>query len=231
MNNMNFKAYTKEKVSDFENMIAQQAGLSFEKQLIFGEIIGDNSWQLDMNEGVIVFGALVFPIQIIGSLSFSNNSWMWGWANTQSNIPENLLQQAYKLKEEGEEKGIEMLSNGHFSVEEGFEHQIGLLACGFFNTKSYYCANYGQGTLVVTIESDLIPPINKDKWDVVLTTFPQLISSIGLNHKEAFLNYLIDRNFLLHITDDSIEGLKNGSIVHADFDSLDRLKALNSKLH
>ena len=163
-----FNLFEKESFETLEELIEQNAGLSFEKQLIFGELIGSENWNLDMGKGSISFGTLEFPIQIIGSLAFHNNSWMWGWANTQSGMPENLLIQSNQLKEIGQDKNIKELSEGHFNVEEGFEHKIGMMACGIFNSKSYYCANYGEGTLVVTIDDNKIPAIDKNKLEKIL---------------------------------------------------------------
>ncbi|MBL4648991.1 MAG: hypothetical protein JKY03_04615 [Aureispira sp.] len=230
MEHTKFKKYTKEKTIEFEVLVEQHAGLSFEKQLRFGELIGDEDWQLDMTEGTISFGELAFPIQVIGSFSFQDNSWMCAWANTQSGLPENLLQQSYKLRELGEEEDIDALSSGHFNVAEEFVHQIGLFACGFFETKSYYCANYGQGILVVTIDSDAILAIDKRNVEAVGPTLSQLISSIELDHKNVFFNYLIDREFLINLTNDAIEGLKEETIVKAEFDDWNRLSALESRL-
>ncbi len=225
-----FEVVEKEAAHTFEELLAQHAALAMEKQGLFGEVIGDNSWQLDMNKGVIYFGDIVFPIQIIGSISFESNSWMWGWANTKSGMPDNLLVQANELKAMGTKNGIKELTDGHFDVEEGFEHQMGMIACGVFKSNSYYCANYGQGTLVVTIASDAIPSIAMDRAEKVLTVFPQLISAISIDHKDAFKNYLIDRDFKLKITATEIEGLRDGKKVVAKFDNQDRLASLNGTI-
>ena len=225
-----FENIEKADYKNLDDLIEQNAGLSFEKQLIFGDVVGSNGWELDMGKGKIMFGTLEFPIQIIGSLAFNNNSWMWGWANTQSGMPENLLIQSNKLKDIGEKKTIKELTEGNFKVEEGFEHKIGMMACGLFNAKSYYCANYGQGTLVVTIDDKKIPEIDKNRFEKLLTGFPQLISGITLNHKNAFKNYLIDRDFKLSITENSVEGLRNDKVIIAEFDELNRLKSLNAKI-
>lgn len=215
----------------FDELLEQHAGLSFEKQLILGDLIGTEGWQFDMATGSISFGEnLVIPVQIIGSLSFNDNSWMWGWANTESGIPENLLKQSYQLKQLGEEKGIKEFQEGHLSVEEGFEHKLGMVACGLFESKSYYSANYGEGTLIVTLESAEIPAVNKNRLEKVLTSFPQLTANIVLNHREAFKNYLIDRDFQLKLEDDSIEGVKNGKIIRGEFDELARLTNLSGKI-
>lgn len=226
IDNSKFNTLKKTNYKTFDDLVEQNAGLSFEKQLLFGEIIGSNAWQLNMGKGLISFGDIEFPIQIIGSLAFNNNSWMWGWANTQSGMPENLLIQSNQLKEIGEKNNIEELINGHFNVEEGFEHKIGMIACGLFKSKSYYCANYGQGTLVITIDDAKIPEIDKSRLEKVMMGFPQLISTTVLNHKNTYKNYLIDRDFELNISEDKIEGLRNNKILVAEFDELSRLKSL-----
>lgn len=225
-----FQSYTKQNCNTFLEMLEQNIALSLEKQGNLADIIDSKSWQFDMNEGTISFEDIILPIQIIGSLSFNNNSWMWGWANSKSGIPENLLIQSNKLKAIGEEKNIEELTNPHFHVEENFEHKIGMIACGIFNSKSYYCANYGQGTLVVTIDDDAIPAIDKSKPEKVMTNFPQAISSFDVNHKNVFINYLIDREIPLKITNNSIEGKKDNNIIIANFDELNRLTSLNGEL-
>lgn len=224
-----FAKLDKTNFSTFEELVEQHAGLSFEKQMIFGEVIGGNAWELNMGKGSISFGRLEFPIQIIGSLAFSNYSWMWGWANSQSGMPKNLLKLSNQLKEIGENNNIHELTEGHFNVDEGFEHKMGMVACGLFKAKSYYCANYGQGTLVVTIDDTKIPTINLKASEKVLTHFPQLIEGVDLNHKNAFQNYLIDREFKLNISDQKIEGLKDKSLITAQFDQQDRLISLKSK--
>ncbi|CAM3900789.1 MULTISPECIES: DUF6882 domain-containing protein [Flavobacterium] len=227
---MSFQNKTKSDFNTFLELLDQNAALSLEKQFLFGDIIESKPWQLDMSLGTISFEELTFPIQIIGSLSFNNNSWMWGWANTQSGIPENLLIQSNQLKNIGTDKNIVELTDAHFQVAEGFEHKIGMIACGLFNSKSYYCANYGQGTLVVTIDSDLIPEIDTNKAEKILTHFPQVISSIDVNHKDAFINYLIDKEFQIAITPNTVQAMKNESTITADFDALGRLTSLNGTI-
>lgn len=230
---IDFSKFSKSVKSNFGNLqdlFEQNAGLSFEKQMLFSDVIGSNSWELDMGKGVITFGNLEFPIQIIGSLSFNNSSWMWGWANTQSGMPENLLIKSNELKKIGHQNNIQELKEGHFNVEKGFEHKVGMMACGLFKSRSYYCANYGQGTLVVTIEGSKIPEIDKNRLEKVMTNFPQLISGIDLDHKNAFKNYLIDLDFELSISENKIEGLKNKKVLVAEFDQLNRLKSLNGKI-
>ncbi len=224
------KTTNKTEYSNFQELLEQNAGLSFEKQQIFNDLTGALAWNINLNTGTLSFGNLEFPIQVIGSLSFNDYSWMWGWANSKSGIPENLLGNALELKRIGENKQIRELTEGHFASEEGFEHKMGLIATGIFKTNAYFCANYGQGTMVLTIKSDKISKIDNNQLEKVLTTFPQVISAIDLNHKNTFKNYLIDRNLEINITENKIEGIKGGKRLTAEFDDLNRLKSLNGEI-
>ncbi len=172
----------------FAQLVERHAGLSYEKQHLLSDLIGASAWQLDMATGDISFGDIRLPIQIIGSLAFAENSWMWAWANTASGMPEALLVQSHRLRELGEARGITELTQPNFAATPGIEHRIGMLAAGEFGASSYYSANYGKGTLVVTIDSDQIAKVDPDAVPRVATIFPQLISAIELDHRNALIN-------------------------------------------
>lgn len=215
----------------FDELLEQNIALSFEKQLLFEETIGSKSWMFDMKSGTITFGdSLSFPVQIIGSFSYINKTWMWGWANSESKLPKQLLKQSYQLKKLGKSKQIEELILGTFRVDQGFEHKIGMIACGLFNSKSYYCANYGDGTLVLTIDADNSSGIDKDYYTKILSTFPQLVKSMHFNHKKAFVNYLIDRDFKVKFKSNSVIGDRNGKQIIGNFDDNSRLIDIEGKI-
>ncbi len=223
-----FIKLSKPDFNSFSDLLEQNGVLSFEKQLNFGEVIGSSSWQFDMDKGEISFGGdLIFPVQIIGSISFSDNSWMWGWANKQSGMPEQLLVQSNKLKEIGERKNIDELKNPHFNVDGRFDHQMGMIACGIFESNCYYSANYGKGSLICTIDSPKIPNLKKD-FIKILSIFSQFVAGFEISHKEAFKNYLIDKEYLIKVYNDVISGLNDQTIIRAEFDDLGRMKNIKN---
>lgn len=226
----NFTKKIKPEWKTFEELLEQNAGLSFEKQLVFQDIIHKNPWDFDMNKGAISFGEkLTFPIQIIGTLSFENNSWLWGWANDKSNIPLSLLKQSLQIRTLGEKHDTKELITPQISTSPHFEHKIGLIASGLFASKAYYCANYGTGTMVVIITGEEIPDIDKNRLEKIPTTFSQLIGFLDANHKNTLTNYLIDRDFSIHYTENTVQGLRNNHIIAGEFDSSGRLKRLKGK--
>ncbi|WP_254884014.1 DUF6882 domain-containing protein [Aquimarina sp. TRL1] len=225
-----FRQVLKKDFKNVNELLEQHAGLSYEKQTIFNDLTGGSAWNIDMNTASISFGSLSYPIQVIGSLSFNDYSWMWGWANTKSGIPQHLLTNALQLQRFGEQHQVEEFTKGHFYAEEGFEHTMGLIASGLSNANAYFCANYGQGTMVVTIQSPDIPPVDTNSLEKMITVFPQLISAMDIHHKNALLHYMIDKEIPVKISDTKIEGQKNGKYINAEFDEMGRMLKIDGTL-
>ncbi len=211
-----------------QELIERFGGNSFDKQIDLGEVIGDNNWNVDMPKGQISFGAgLVFPIQILGTISHSSQTWLWAWANTKSGLPESITQQAQQLKKYGEENEIALLRNSEFDATKDDLHLIGLIASGMFNSSGYYIADYGQGAMVVTIKSDKVDKIRKDNHHRILTVFPQLISQFEMNHNLALTNYLTTKGYDISEIGAKLTAIKKGHTITAEFDDQSRLTKLN----
>ena len=77
----------------FEELFHQYAAISFDRQLSIVEQIGDWSFELDPKAGEItftkkrIFGSnkvRTSPVQILGSESQRDHSWLWGWTSPAS---------------------------------------------------------------------------------------------------------------------------------------------------
>ena len=211
-----------------QELIEHFGGIALDKQLDLSDVIGENNWNVDLGKGEITFGGdLNFPIQILGTFSHSSETLLWAWANTQSNLPEQLIQQALKLKNYGEENQIELLANGNFDATEDDLHLIGLIASGMFGSSAYYVADYGQGAMVVTIDSKKIDAAHQGSHHRILTCFPQLISMFEMNHQAALKHYLHARGYQISETAEGLSAEKDGNIIQAKFDEQSRLVSLN----
>ena len=74
-----------------QELIERYGGIALDKQLAFGEAIGNNNWNVDMTQGTISFGEdLTFPVQVLGTISHSSQTWLWAWANPKSGVSENV---------------------------------------------------------------------------------------------------------------------------------------------
>ncbi|TPG66546.1 DUF6882 domain-containing protein [Hymenobacter nivis] len=210
-----------------QELLERYAALAFDRQTDLHEVIGDNDWNADMTAGTISFGpGLVFPVQVLGTFSHASETWLWAWANAQSNLPPRLLGQAQQLREYGEQHGIEMLTAPDFDATMQDLHVIGSIASGMCGASAYYLANYGQGTMVVTIKSEQIDQVPKIDFARISTVFPQVISVFELRHRPAFIHYLTQKGYSTTETADTVSAAVDSGTLTATFDDLGRLSSL-----
>lgn len=213
-----------------ENDFLEKFGASaLEKQRNLYDVTGGLSWNVDMDKEEITFGDdLTFPMQVLGSFSHSSETWLWIWENKAGGYAESVMKQALLLKQYGEENNIDLLTVGKFDAVENDLHLIGMIAVEMFNGSGYYLGNYGQGTMVVTIKSDIIDKVESEELARILTVFPELISTFEIqNHKNAFTNYLTQKGYQLTLNGNEIKAEKNENVINVVFNENNLLTKLN----
>lgn len=210
-----------------QELIERYGGIVLDKQLDFGEYIGTVDWNFNIAKGEISFGSnIIFPMQILGTISHSSQTWLWAWANPKARYPESVTQQALNLKKYGEDNGIDLLRIDTFDFSKEELHLMGLVAAGIFNSTAYYIADYGQGAMVMTIKSDKVDKLRKENHHRILTVFPQLISQFDMNHKRAFTHYLTAKGYDILEENNNVIGTRNGNSITGQFDDFSRLASL-----
>ncbi|MBO2011203.1 DUF6882 domain-containing protein [Hymenobacter negativus] len=210
-----------------QKLLERYAALAYDRQTNLYEVIGDKDWNADMDAGTISFGpGLVFPLQALGTFSHVSETWRWAWVKAESDWPVQLLSQAEQLRAYGEQHGIELLTTDEFDATTQDLHAIGAIASGMFGASGYYLADYGQGTLVLTIKSEQVDQVPKNDFARIPSTFSQVISVFELRHRPAFIHYLTQKGYAVTKTSDSVSAAVDSGILTATFDHLDRLASL-----
>ncbi|MCL2310531.1 MAG: hypothetical protein FWC42_09760 [Proteobacteria bacterium] len=213
-----------------QSLLERFGGIALDKQSNLAEIIGDRNWSADTEKGEIRFGDdLAFPMQVLGTFSHSSETWLWAWANPQAAFSQHVLTQANDLKKYGDELSIDFLTTEKFDATMNDAHIIGMIASGFFKTSCYYVGDFGDGAVVVTIRDkaiDNIPSIDKAR---IPATFSRLISHFEMNHKNAFICYLKEKDFVVEADGgNTVTGIKGKDKITATFDELSRLTNLKA---
>lgn len=218
-------------IINYDTLLEEYAGIAFEKQYNLSEVVGDNNWQIDMNEKTLSFGDDIhFPMQIIGSYAFDSETWLWAWANEGSNIPTDLLQEANALKQFGEEHNIEFLTMAEYKIEPTDVHALGLIASGKFDSSAYYAGNYGNGIILVTIKDPSIESITYNEHTRILSVIPELTSIFAVNHKRTVENYLLAKEYSINEEINKLSAQKGENTLIAEFDEYDRLLNINGEI-
>lgn len=218
-------------IINYDTLLEKYAGIAFEKQYNLSEVIGDRDWQIDMATGLITFGDdYALPMQILGSYAFDSGTWLWAWANEASDIPENLLTGANKLKKLGENYNIEFLTKPQYKIEATDVHALGLIASGEFGSSAYYAGNYGSGILLVTLKSEEIDSVQYNEQARILSVFPQVINTFSVNHKRSLKSYLEAKGYSVKEGNDRYLALKGDKGLSANFDNSGRLIKLDGEI-
>ncbi len=218
-------------MNEIISYLEQYALLSLEKQEKLARLVGEHAAELDLDSGKIIFeNGLDLPFQVLGTESDNTLTWLWAWAEEQTEIPENLLTSSLQLKEWGKREGIEEFTVPSLDLNKADGHVLSLISAEISDASCYYGSHYEGGAVFVLVFSEAVdrqPPFNLDGLS---RQFTELISQYELNHRNVLVSYLRKNN--LPFTDKGLvvaAGLLTGERLAAEFEENGRLKSLNGK--
>ncbi len=215
----------------YKALLEQHGGIGFEKQHSLFELIGESDWSVDLDTELLTFSnGEEFKIQVLGSYGYNAETWLWQWANTQSGGEESVYQDALKLKALGEKEGIDLFTTAEFKCNTTEVHLLGVISSSILGSSAYYCGDYGDGIALMTIKSDKIDNVEYVELLRIAETFSSLISIREMNHKEAFINYMVAKKYEHSLHSNSITASKGDKSITATFDELDRLTDLKTNI-
>jgi hypothetical protein len=221
-------------VTSFEDLLERYAAVAFEKQRALADLLGEHNWQVDIPTGQMTFSRadssrVVCDVQLLGTESYESNTWLWAWANTQSNLPAQVLVRAEELRGLGGQQGLEVLTTPSIDLEGRNAHELAMIASGLCNADAYYRGDYGAGALYCLLtlpQLRLRPPVSALEITMVMT---QLIAGISLNHRRTFLHYLNAKGLHAEESSGAVRAtLPSGGTVNATFDDLGRLTEMRA---
>ncbi len=172
-----------------------------ENQQALFDFLGEHRWGYAMEDGLLTLTSAAdgriladCPAQVLGSQSDADGSWLWAWANEQSQIPKNLLRAVESVRSQAEAEG-----NALFTASEPIEPEedddlfgprLAIVAAGAANLYTYYACGYDGGCLFVGIESP--PPGVRTVGDATraVHALQMGLSALDFDHRRAALAYL-----------------------------------------
>ncbi|NOU34233.1 MAG: hypothetical protein HOO96_40590 [Polyangiaceae bacterium] len=125
--------------------------LAHERQIAFGERIGDASWEMDVEKGILVFGGrLQTRAGVFATWARGDSSLLWGWAN--EGLPASARGPALALRDYGEKSGIRVLEQRKWQLDEEDAFGVCLAAAGMLDEiMSLYRAPHEGGFAYLAI--------------------------------------------------------------------------------
>ena len=110
----------------FAELYARHAIASFDKQVYLEAMLGRKRWSFDAQRGTLIFEdahdqELELAVQVLGTESDEDASWLWAWANPAAGLPARMLAAALELKALGEREAIPELSQAEVAFGPGID--------------------------------------------------------------------------------------------------------------
>jgi hypothetical protein len=229
-----------------EDAINEHICAAFDRQLEFAEFLGENyNWNIDVTAGTLTLATpqqnYVLAMQLLGTESEADGTWLWAWANDASNLPSESLHAALRVKVAGETYSIrEMHDATPFEVDDTVNgHTLALMASGLTVADCYHRCPYQGGALFVLVFDEQYRALIEQRRQSenvnviarIANRFPQIISSVPVtNHHRALSAYM--RHYGMDVTDEPgrLNGtLPSGENIVATFDNLNRLTDLSAR--
>jgi Family of unknown function (DUF6882) len=217
----------------FDSLFTDNVINSFDKQLRLADAHGDDAWGFDKANGEITFNkSVAYKIQILGSEDHVNKTWLWGWANKASKLPDNLLLVGNELRSLGEKHAITQLTTAKLSLDVLDGHTVGLIACGFANGKAYYRCPYENGALFVLITDDKLQLPVENKVVRATRVIPECIAALAIkDHRAATTAYLRQNGFDVIDNAGKLVVRADGKpVLTVEFDKMNRLTKVESQV-
>ena len=212
-------------MSQFQQLLSQHIATSLLKQQVLGDFLGEYNWQVNISAGTVDFGkGRVYPLQIIGTESEITGTWLWGWANTQSNVPPGLLICGQALRELGEKENIEELRQAQFDLDEVDGHSIAIIASGVCKADAYFRGPYEGGDLFFLITGTPLPAQLSTSTLEHVNMMSSVISQFPVHHRLMAQSFLQQQGYdLSESASEIIASSASGDKISIRFDELERM--------
>jgi hypothetical protein len=186
----------------FVDLFSRYAASSFARQLALADLLGEHDWNLTLSTGLAEFGdGLKFSAQLVGTESDGDSSWLWAWANRQSDIPESLLVRANEARQKLEDVNVPFLRERSFPLSGGVTaHQIAMICSGLAGDLAYYRGPYDGGALYFMLEGCPESVLGNFAPQRIATVFNELICMFDVNHKLMVESFFLQQGMPVKIS-------------------------------
>lgn len=213
----------------FAQLFATVAGSAMARQLQFADYLGERRWSVNLNEGQVRFGDdLAFPMQLIGTESQHDDTWLWAWANPSA-IPIPLIEAAEQLRQYGEQHHLPELAERSCSLSVADGHRLSMVASGLVRKTCYYRGPYEGGALFFLVLGLPVELFARVAVERACTVLGQLISEFEVDHRLLAESFLQDQGFALSAVGHTLHAVRDdGSKLDLTFDELSRITEIEA---
>ena len=149
------KEITIEENDSFKVVLSKYGAIALDKQENLSDLIGGVGGELDIEKGIVSFGDIELPAQILGFFSKDSKQWCWAWDNEEI-FGKALIKSSVEMKAIGDEFDIKEFSTSILNATFEDCHTLAMATTGVLNMDAYYVVEEDGLDIFVAFKSDLI---------------------------------------------------------------------------
>jgi hypothetical protein len=179
------------------HLFLQHGAASYDKQLYLQAMLGKARWSFALEEGVLAFAQphqalLQLNVQLLGTESAETHTWLWAWANQDSEIPKHLLKSAQDLRAFGEREDVPEFYTPQLPLSAGINGgRMAAIACGVARAACFFRVGYPGGLLFMLIKDARYKRAVMHPLRRIAQAFPRFVAQNEVaDQRAAFIHYL-----------------------------------------
>lgn len=214
-----------------KDCLEQYALIALEKRDKLAFLISEHTYDLDLDAGRIRFNEdIEMPFQVLGTESDNTLTWLWAWADEQTEVPPDLLRAAKQLRDWGAREGFPELTLPSLDLDQADGQALALIGTEVCGANSWYRDAYEGGAAYLLLYDRRIDAQPSFDLSRLSRWFLDLAFRYDLNHRNALQSYLRIKGLSPIETGGRITAtLETGESLNAEFDAAGQLKSLNNE--
>lgn len=212
-------------------LFERYALVSLEKQEYFYRALGEHTRELDLDEGIARFSnGLTCPFQVLGTESDNTLTWLWGWADEQSEVDARLLASCRELRAWAEKEQLPEFLSPSLDLNIADGAVLSLAASALCKATAYYRDQYEGGSLFLLLfcdGSERNPGFDRQSF---LRRFNELAQTRTVDLRNVMRSYFQERGLPVVENPGEISGeLLSGERLIAGLDEQGRIITMNGE--
>lgn len=213
----------------FRRLLTRHAGMGMDKRATLNDMLGEEfPWQFETETGKLTLAKThVYRAYVLGTASAISNTWLWAWANQQSEIPESVLKAAASLRQFGQKENIPELTEPKIPLDRVSLLHLALVGCGLCKADLFYLGPTDHGALLLLA---VAPELRERAVSHTVRTsgvVTNIAAQLGpaVDHRECIVSYLKDKGYALQDDGTTLRATApTGDPLTVTFDAQGRLK-------
>ena len=143
----------------FKTVLSKYGALALDKQENLSEYIGDTEGDLDLENGILSFGDIKLPIEVLGFYNDDLKQWSWAW-DSEEIFGADLIEAAAEIMQAGIDAGIPEFSSPVIQADFNACHELSMATVGILDFDAHYAVSEDGLDIFVAIKPGNIPAVD-----------------------------------------------------------------------